>query len=279
MCKLVGLSRQGYYRSKKQLTKKQDIAKQVVRMAQSIRNSQPMLGGKKLYHKLYKQLKELKVGRDKFFDILRANNMLIKAKKSYHVTTDSHHRFKKHKNRLIELEIDHPEQVWVADITYIGNRSNPLYLALITDAYSKKIMGYDVSDSLDHEGSLRALKQAIKARSYVDQKLIHHSDRGVQYCCNAYQELLAKANITCSMTETYDPYANAIAERVNGILKQEFIPDGKNINLVDMQKIIKQSVDIYNHERPHWSCHLLTPQQMHEQQELTRKTYRNKKTE
>lgn len=144
--------------------------------------------------------------------------MLIKPKRRYHITTDSHHRFKKHKNLISSLDINRPEQVWVSDITYIGTRKNPSYLALVTDAYSKKIMGYDVSDSLSVPGSLNALKMGVRARVYKNQPLIHHSDRGFQYCSNDYQGLLKKSNLGCSMTEKYDPYENAVAERINGIL-------------------------------------------------------------
>jgi transposase InsO family protein len=131
----------------------------------------------------------------------RANHMLIQPKRSYHITTDSHHRFRKHKNIVSNIEIDKPEQVWVSDITYVGTRDNPSYLALVTDAYSKRIMGYDVSNSLTMEGSLSALKMALANGRYGNQPLIHHSDRGFQYCSNDYQALLDENNIKASMTE------------------------------------------------------------------------------
>lgn len=182
----------------------------------------PKLGTRKLYHILQEELVALKIGRDKLFRILRANHMLIKSERSYHITTDSHHRFRKHKNLVCSKEITRPEEVVVSDITYVGNRANPAYLALVTDAYSKVVMGYDLSNSLDVSGSIRAMEMAIKNRIYKDQPLIHHSDRGLQYCSNGYQELLNKNGIKTSMTEKYDPYENAIAERINGILKQEF---------------------------------------------------------
>ena len=243
---------------------------------QRIRTSMPKLGGKKLYYLLSDELSTLKVGRDKLFTILRANHMLIKRKKRYHITTDSHHRFRKHKNLISTMEIEKPESVWVSDITYVGTRINPSYLALITDAYSKKIVGYNVSNSLSVEGSLSALKMALNNRSYKSHPLIHHSDRGLQYCSNEYQKIIAQNNIKPSMTEKYDPYENAIAERVNGVLKQEF-DIAKNIqNLSLKKKLIKNAIEIYNNQRPHLSNQMLTPIQMHRQQKLKRKQYKSK---
>ncbi len=203
--------------------------------------------------------------------------MLIIPKKSYHVTTDSHHRFRKHKNSVSEIEFRRPEQVWVSDITYTGNRKNPSYLALITDAYSKKIMGYDVSSSLEVGGSVRALEMALEKRSYENQPLIHHSDRGLQYCSNEYQQILNENTITTSMTEKYDPYENAIAERVNGILKQEFAIAAYDTGLTTKKLMIREAVNLYNSLRPHLSNHMLTPNMMHKQQKLKRKQYKSKK--
>jgi len=132
------------------------------------------------------------VGRDMLFGIMKANHMLIKPKRRYHITTNSHHRFRKHKNLIENVVPEKPEQIWVSDITYVGNRQNPMYLALVTDAYSKQIMGYDLSNSLDTSGSLRALKMAHNNRVYKENVVIHHSDRGLQYCSIEYQNLLKK---------------------------------------------------------------------------------------
>jgi transposase InsO family protein len=237
----------------------------------------PKIGTRKLYYLLEDDLSQLNVGRDKLFRILRANHMLIKPRRSYHITTDSHHRFRKHKNLVNTMEIEKPESIWVSDITYVGTRSNPSYFALITDAYSKKIVGYNVSNSLNMEGSISALDMALKNRVYKDRELIHHSDRGLQYCSNEYQKILAENNISSSMTEKYDPYENAIAERINGILKQEF-DISKNIDKLELKKhVIKNAIEIYNDRRPHLSNHMLTPQQMHRQHKLKRKQYKSKK--
>ncbi len=221
-CELLGYNRQVYYRSKKAFETKRNVASKVIELVNNIRMNMPRVGTRKLYYMLQESLLGLGVGRDKLFSILKANHMLVEPKRNYRITTDSNHRFKKHKNLIEHIEVSRPEQVWVSDITYIGGRGNS-YLSLITDAYSKQIMGYDLSDSLATEGSLRALDMANRKRKYRNSILIHHSDRGIQYCSNAYQESMKRKNIIVSMTESYDPYANAVAERINGILKQEFL--------------------------------------------------------
>ncbi len=275
-CTLFGIDRQVYYRNVKRRIIKQDKAGLVVQMVLKSRTQMPRIGSKKLYYLLNQDLKKLKIGRDKFIDILRANHLLIVPKRSYHVTTNSHHRFRKYKNQLLDLQITKPEQVWVSDITYIGKREKPCYLSLITDAYSKKIVGYNVSENLNTESSLVALKRAIKQRENKKAPLIHHSDRGLQYCSNEYQNELSKHKINPSMTQNSDPYENAVAERINGILKQEFNIDKYNQDLPIMKQIIKQTVEIYNEKRPHLSNHMLTPNQMHQQNNIKMKTYKTK---
>lgn len=245
-------------------------------MVRDIRMELPRVGTRKLYHMLHQPLKEKKVGRDKLFDILRANRLLIKPRRSYRLTTNSHHRFRKHKNLVGGMEVTRPEEIWVSDITYIGDSNRHLYLSLVTDAYSKKIMGYDLSDSLDTQGPLNALRMANRNRLYRDLPLIHHSDRGIQYCSDAYQKLLGQYHIIPSMTESYDPYANAVAERVNGILKQEFLLEELNLQLSDMKQVIKDAVYKYNNIRPHYSCGYKTPEYMHHQKLIKIKSYKNK---
>ena len=275
-CTLFGIDRQVYYRKIKRRIIKQDKAALVMKMVLEIRTQMPRIGAKKLYYLLGKDLKTLKIGRDKFIDILRANHLLIIPKRSYHITTNSHHRFRKYKNQRLDLQINKPEQVWVSDITYIGKREKPCYLSLITDAYSKKIVGYNVSDNLNTQSSLVALKLALKQRKNKEIPLIHHSDRGLQYCANEYQKLLSKNQIQPSMTQNSDPYENAVAERINGILKQEFYIDKYNKDLPIMKQIIKETIDLYNGKRPHMSNHMLTPHQMHQQNKLIMKTYKPK---
>jgi transposase InsO family protein len=252
------------------------VATEVVAMIEKVRMRMPRIGTRKLYHLLYKDLKHMGVGRDRLFGIVRANHLRIVPKRQYHITTDSHHRFRKHKNLLESLALVRPEQVWVSDITYIGTRTNPMYLSLVTDAYSKKIMGFNVSQSLNACGAVAALEQAIANRMHPKKQLIHHSDRGFQYCCDAYQALLEKNRVRCSMTESYDPYQNAVAERVNGILKHEFILGITIQDLGLMNKLLEESIYIYNNERPHWSCRMETPTKMHLQNTIKIRTYKNK---
>lgn len=275
-CHLFGISRQVYYRKLRRRTCKQSQASEVVSMILAIRQSMPRIGARKLYYLLCEQLQHLKIGRDKFFDILRANHLLIEPKRSYHVTTNSHHRFRKHNNLVLDTVINRPEQVWVSDITYIGKREKPCYLSLVTDAYSKKIMGYYVANNLSTESSLNALIMAIKSRKDRGLALIHHSDRGLQYCADDYQNALKKQGIKCSMTNNGDPYENAVAERINGILKQEFMIDTYHQHTAIMKIIVKEAIDVYNKKRPHYSNYMLTPERMHAQNKIQMRTYKTK---
>jgi transposase InsO family protein len=236
----------------------------------------PRIGTRKLYFILKDQLGSIGVGRDKLFTIMSANHMQIHPSRNYRITTNSHHRFRKHADMVTGSSIVRPEQVWVSDITYVGTTRCYNYLALVTDAYSKKIVGYDLSNSLSTHGALRALNMAVKARLYPKDVLIHHSDRGLQYCSNDYQEALKNSGLLCSMTTSYDPYSNAVAERVNGIIKNEFGLEKYKVDLETLKKIVAQTIDIYNTERPHFSCSLLTPSQMHLQNQLRIKTYKTK---
>lgn len=191
-------------------------------MVRDIRIELPRIGSRKLYHMLHQSMKEKKVGRDKLFDILRANHLLIMPVHSYHVTTNSHHRFRKHKNLIGSIEATRSEEIWVSDITYIGNRNRHIYFSLVTDGYSKKIMGYDLSDSLNTQSSLDVLNMANRSRLYKKATLIHHSDRGIKCCFDTYQKLLKRYHIIPSMTESYNPYANSVAERIKGISSMNF---------------------------------------------------------
>lgn len=223
----------------------------------------PRLGTRKLYFLLegtFKQ-RQLKVGRDKLFSFLKDEHMLIKPRKSHTKTTMSKHWLYKHPNRIKEKTFDQPEQLWVSDITYIKTREGNSYLSLVTDAVSRKIMGYHLSRDLRTESVIKALRMATGNRIF-NGSLIHHSDRGLQYCAGDYQLLLLKHNIKTSMTDGHDCYQNALAERVNGILKAEFLIRTYN-NIDQAAKVIEQSIYIYNHKRPHLSLGYKTPDQVH----------------
>ena len=242
-----------------------------------IRKYMPRVGSAKLYHilKLDMIVAGINIGRDKFHKILKDLCLLVPRKKKFFRTTESNHLFNKHSNLIKGIEIKRPEQLWVSDITYIKTAGENLYLSLITDAYSKKIMGYELSDNLKASSSKKALLMALKERRYPKRKLIHHSDRGIQYCCPEYTEVLTANKIRISMTTKYDPYENAIAERVNGILKQEFDISSPRIKKEEAQKIVTNSISIYNKMRPHYSCNLMTPERAHESGKFNYKKWGN----
>jgi len=261
-----GVSRQAYYKQLKANKQGNQDIEIIVDLVKSKRKKMHRLGCKKLHYTLQPELNQLgiKCGRDKFFRVLKQERLLVKKLKSYTVTTQSYHRFNKHPNLIMDTTINRPEQVWVSDITYIRTTQGFMYLSLITDAYSKQIMGYNLSNNMKTVSSKKALTMALRNRKYPDMPLIHHSDRGFQYCSPEYTDVLDDNNINISMTTKYDPYENAIAERVNGILKQEFILDYGNITKSEAKSIVNQSISIYNYERPHLSCQYLTPVQAHE---------------
>jgi len=239
--------------------------KEVRQMVQEIRMEMPQLGTRKLYHLLKDEFRArgLKLGRDALFDHLRAEHLLIRPKKNYTKTTDSKHWLKKHPNLLAGKKVGRPEEVFVSDITYVKSRERTHYLALVTDAYSRKIMGYHLSDDLSAESTVQALKMAIGNR-ISDLPLIHHSDRGLQYAAAVYQNELRQNNIRPSMTDGYDCYQNALAERINGILKQEFLFDTCNIGK-ELETLVEESIDTYNRLRPHTSLAMNTPDVIHKE--------------
>lgn len=223
------------------------------------------------------KLLNIKMGRDKFFRFLRTHNLLIPRTKRYFITTNSKHHFYKYKNLIKDKIPTRPEQVWVSDITYIKTDKGYNYLALVTDAYSKQIMGYKLDNHMRTELCLEALKMAIKNRKYPNQKLIHHSDRGIQYCNPTYTEYAIQHKIDLSMTEQYDPYENAIAERINRTLKYEYGLKQTIKNTKLAQKIAKKAVYIYNNLRPHLSLDLKTPTYVHLNKNVIYKSYRKNK--
>ena len=204
------------------------------------------------------QKQQLKVGRDTLFNVLRNNNMLTLRKKYSCRTTNSYHRFYKYNNIIKDVEVNRPNQVWASDITYIRTVKGFCYLALITDMYSRKIVGYDLSDSLELKGCVRALNKAVYQAKNI-KGLIHHSDRGIQYCSNIYTQILKRKKIDISMTEENHCYENALAERVNGILKDEFYMDQTFINTAHAKRAVKSAIKLYNEIRLHLSLDFKTP--------------------
>ena len=237
----------------------------IIGLVHQIRRYQPRIGGKKMYELLKADLSNLGgcIGRDKFFDLLRKKGLLVKRKKKYVTTTDSYHRFHKYENKLKEKLLTRPNEAFVNDITYLRTKDGFVYLFLQTDAYSRKITGWDLSDSLAIDGAIRALRMTLRQCGST-QDVIHHSDRGIQYCCKEYVEILKSHNMQISMTEENHCYENAIAERVNGILKQDFLLDETFADKASALKAAKQAIESYNTRRPHWSLNLCTPAQVHE---------------
>ena len=238
------------------------------------------MGGKKLYDKLKAAFERegIKCGRDKFIGMLREENMLVRHRKRYVKTTQSKHMFFKHPNLIQGLDICQSEQVWASDITYIKTKAGFMYLFLITDVYSKQIMGWDLADNMKVINAIKALKMALKNRKYPERGLIHHSDRGLQYCTPSYTELLEENNISISMTQQYDPYQNAVAERVNGILKTEYDISDRFLGYKDAKREIKYSIWLYNTDRPHLSCHGLVPEDAHKIEGYKLKKWAKKQT-
>ena len=260
VCNYMHLHRDAYYKCQGRYQQRKSEEAKVIKLVKEERKIQPRVGTRKLHKELGGTFREidLKIGRDRLFNVLRENDMLVKRKKASFKTTNSYHHFHKYSNLIKDMKIKTPNQVWVSDITYIRTVKGFCYLALITDLYSRKIVGYDISDSLELTGCMRALKTALaKARPAVG--LIHHSDRGIQYCSKQYVNELLKRKVKISMTEENHCYENAVAERVNGILKDEFYLDQCFVNTYNAKIATKNAIDIYNYKRLHLSLGYKTP--------------------
>lgn len=262
-CQVFGISRQGIYQYESRYKDRASELSVILDWVAQWRKLMPRLGARKLYDRIKPKLVEcgIKLGRDGFFAYLKAHGLLVRPVKRYTKTTFSHHRFRKHPNRFSGLTLVRPNQAYVSDITYVESEQGVHYLSLVTDAYSRKIVGHHLSKNMKTKEVVKALKKA-KIERFDDQPLIHHSDRGSQYCSDEYQQELKKQNILPSTTDGYDCYQNALAERVNGILKQEFLLfKCKTFN--ELKQLIDESVMIYNQWRPHLSLDMKTPNQVH----------------
>ena len=279
LCRLFGRTRHAYYDHQWRVQDGGLKDEVVLQHVLDIRKKQKRIGTLKLHYMLQEPLEqhEIKIGRDYLFDLMREHGLHIRNRKRKIVTTNSRHWMHKYNNLIKELIINRPEQLWVSDITYIKLRKQWGYLSLVTDAYSKKIMGWALRTDLSAQGCLDALEMAMADRKYPQQKLIHHSDRGSQYCSKSYVELLTSGNIAVSMTENGDPYENAIAERVNGILKGEFDLYQTQTGLRETKVKIRENIKTYNQIRPHASCDYLTPEQAHLKNGELKKRWKPKK--
>jgi putative transposase len=233
-------------------------------------------GGIKRYSELKQDfiIDDIKIGRDKFYSFLRLNKLLVPKTKNYITTTNSKHMFKKYKNLVKDQVPNRPEQLWVSDITYIKTDNGHNYLAIVTDAYSKQIMGYKLDNNMKTSLCTEALPMAIKNRKYPNKKRIHHSDSGFQYCNPKYTAFAEQNGMIMRMTEQYDPYENAIAERINSTLKYEYGLRNCIKNTYIGQQITKQAVSIYNNLRTHFSLDLRKPAEVHLNPNIKYKSYR-----
>lgn len=266
LCAAFGYTRQAWYnhlkRSELQIFQEHIVLQKI----KEIRKDLPKTGCIKLYKELnsgFLKTMGITMGRDAVFNLVRENGMLVKAKKRYTVTTNSFHRYRIHPDLVQRRHAQQAEEIWVSDITYITTIAGFTYLSLVTDAYSRKIVGHYLSTDLKASGCIKALNQAIRERIYPERTLIHHSDRGTQYCCDDYVSQLREKTISISMTQTGSPYDNAIAERVNGILKTEFDLYKTFKSYSQASAAVAYAIHKYNNLRLHASCSYQTPENTH----------------
>ena len=261
LCSWFGITRQAYYQHKKQLQLNAVEESIVLDMVLDIKSRHKKMGGRKLYSELKSKfdIHDIKMGRDGLFDLLRANKLLVKSRKRYHITTNSKHWMRKYPNLIRDIEPLGPNHILVSVITYWKAREKNFYISFITDAYSKMILGANVAETMEAIESVKALKMALKCINSNASGIIHHSDRGSQYCCSEYIKVLKNRDIKISMTENGDPLENAIAERVNGIIKGEYLFDYEINSLAEAKKVLESVVRLYNEERPHLSLNNMKP--------------------
>jgi transposase InsO family protein len=263
LCRLLGYTPQAYYQYQKQLQERSLKEELVIQQVICHRRLQPRLGARKLLVVMQPFMAQcdIHIGRDVFFELLRVNGFLIRRRRRGSRTTFSAHRLKKYPDLVKGHTVSRADELWVSDITYIHLKRGFAYLSLITDAYSRRIMGFELSRDLSAAGCAMALQMALRNRS-GQVPLIHHSDRGIQYCSAEYIKLLNENQVSISMTQSGDPRDNAIAERVNGIFKQELL-NRVYPNFKQASEAISKAIDIYNHYRPHSSVDMLTPEKAH----------------
>ncbi len=278
-CRLLGVTRQAYYQHYWDFANTSIEEELVIQEVLNIRKNHRYMGGRKIYELITPFMLEhqIKMGRDALFDLLAKERLLVRKKKRRVYTTQSFHWLRKYPNLIREFVPTAPNQLWVSDITYWKiNNNNHVYISFITDAFSHKIVGYHAAESLESIETIKALKMALSdLGSESHFQLVHHSDRGVQYCHHDYVKLLQDYDIKISMTENGDPLENAIAERINGIIKEEYLCDYQVNSINDAKKVLDFVVKLYNDERPHNSIGNLVPNQVHELNLKTEKLWRN----
>jgi putative transposase len=265
MCGVLGVSRDAFYKREKRVVSGNSIREVTLELVRSVRADEPRTGTRKLHHRIEPELRErgLKVGRDRLFKVLREEELLVKPRKKFTRTTYSRHRYAVAANVFKNATITQPNQAFVSDITYLNVGNEAAYLFLVTDVFSRKIVGYHLSRDLSHYSALQAVGRALDGVKSGTQALIHHSDRGCQYCCHEYLDFLHSYGVISSMTDESHCYQNAIAERVNGILKGEFFLDQRFSSFDSALHAVHRAVRIYNTKRTHWSLGLQTPEEIY----------------
>jgi transposase InsO family protein len=218
---------------------------------------------------------QIKTGRDKLFDLLASYKLLVRRTKKRVTTTQSYHRFHKYPNLIRKMEITGINQLWVSDITYYQAEGRFVYLSFVTDAYSHKIIGFHVAETLESIHSIKALQMAINSTNFGQHGIIHHSDRGIQYCSDCYVKMLQDNGFLISMTENGDPLENPIAERINGIIKDEYLKRPNYTAIKQIEERLRLAVTSYNYERPHMSCSMFPPQKVHQENLPVTKTWKS----
>lgn len=253
------------YKKPKDDRKRRQKAEAVKVLVDRERKVLPRLGTRKLYHLIGPQLKQqgLKMGRDGLFSLIRNYGLQIKPRKRYVKTTMSKHWMRKWPNQIKEIVVSRPDEVWVSDITYLKTEEGTMYLNLITDAFSRKIVGHAIADNMETEAMIAALDSALKQRECPELGTIHHSDRGLQYCSKEYVQRTTLNNVRLSMTENGDPYENALAERMNRTLKEEFGMDRTLKSKSQVRLLVEESIFLYNNKRPHLALKMNTPERVH----------------
>ena len=275
---MFGFTRQAYYQLNKYEYKSRAQSQIVLEMVHHERSCLPGIGGRKLLNMISAAMKRenMPMGRDAFFNLLRENRLLVRHYKTKVVTTNSRHRYRRYPNLIRDITLIRPHQLWVSDITYITTNEGFLYLSLVTDAYSRKIVGWNLSNKLEADGAVCALEMALSQLPEDNGiNLIHHSDRGIQYCCDKYISKLRSSSVNISMTENGDPLENAVAERVNGTLKTEWLNRTKPGSKYETALRLSDIINAYNTKRPHLSINMLTPEAAHATEGILPRQWKN----
>lgn len=277
MCLLFGMTRQAYYQyywQKEETSFEQEL---VIKEVLRVRKFHKKMGCRKIMVKLEAFMldHQIKMGRDALFNLLAANQLLIRRRNRRVTTTFSSHWLRKYPNLIREFIAEGINQLWVSDITYWRFENKFLYISFVTDVFSHKIVGYHLSESLEAESSIHALEMALDQLKHPVKGLIHHSDRGIQYCCKEYVKLLQDNGVAISMTENGDPLENALAERINGIIKGEYLDCYEVNSIQEANELLSQVINLYNQERPHMSIGNKTPEEVHQTNQKIDRLWKN----